>query len=166
MLDIVGHIAQAGDGEHRRADHVLIVDQAAVLRLVGVALGAEADHRGILLIRHHCCHPVGGHGILVQHEGDDRARLDIRRVDLLHIDQRAGVIGGLHGAGQHGEHLHAQQPRSGQQQCQNHHQRHQYGADDVPDFFQRSVHKYSVFLSFSVSGRYFACVHDACQTYV
>ena len=45
MLDVIGHVAQLGDGEHRGADDVFIMDEAAILGVVGVALGAEAQSR-------------------------------------------------------------------------------------------------------------------------
>ena len=87
MLDVVRHIAQIGDGEDRRADDILIMYKAAVLGVVGVALGAEADDGGVLLVRDDTHHAVGGDGVLVQHKGDGLPLLDGVGVDLLDIDQ-------------------------------------------------------------------------------
>ena len=108
--------------------------QAAVLAVVRIALGAEADDRRILLVRDDLHHAVSGDGVLIEHKGDDLARLNGERIDFFHIDQRACVIGRLHGAGEHGEHLQTHQPRADQQQRQDHHQHNQRGADRVPDF--------------------------------
>lgn len=71
VLDVIGCVAQLGNGKHRGADDVFIMDEAAVLGVVGVALGAEAQSGGIVLVGDHLHHPVGGYGVLIQHEGDD-----------------------------------------------------------------------------------------------
>ena len=105
MLDIVRHIAQIWDGEHRPADHIFIVHQSAVLGIVGIALGAEADHRRILLVRDNAHHTVGRHSGLIHHEGDGLPLLDGIGVHLFDIDQGAGMVGRLHRAGQHHKYL-------------------------------------------------------------
>ena len=110
--------------------------QPTVLSFVGIALGAEANHGGILLIRDDAHNAVGDHGVLVQHKGDGLPDLDGVGVYLFYIDQRTGVIGRFHGSGQHGEYLQAHDPCAHQQQRQNHHQRNQNTTDHIPDFFK------------------------------
>ena len=46
VLDVIGCVAQLGNGKHRGADDVFIMDEAAVLGVVGVALGTEAQSGG------------------------------------------------------------------------------------------------------------------------
>ena len=150
MLDVVCDIAEEGDREHRRADDVFIMDKAAVLALVRVALGAEADDGGVLLIRHDADNAVRGDGVFIEHEGDDLPGLNGVRVRLFHIDQRTGVICRLHGAGEDREHLQAEDARSHKQQRQQHNERDQNGADDVPRFFYRAFHAAVRSLSSSV----------------
>ena len=151
MLDVIGHVAQTGNGEYRRAHYILIVDETAVLGIVGVALGAEADDGGVLLVGDDAHHTVGGDGVLVQHEGDGLAHFNGVGVHLLHVDQGTNVIGRLHGAGQHGEYLQPDQPGAHQQNGQDHHQRHRNAADRVPDSFNGSIHN-SSFLTFFLDG--------------
>ena len=78
---------------------VFIMYEGAILGFVGVALGAEADHGGIFLVRDDAHDAVRGHSILVQHERDGLSICYGVGVNLFHINQRTGVIGRLHGAG-------------------------------------------------------------------
>ena len=80
------------DGEHRRADHVPVMDKPAVLGVVGVALGAEADDGGVLLIGNDAHNAVRRHGVFVQHKGDGLTLCYAEGVNLFDIDQRACVI--------------------------------------------------------------------------
>ena len=107
------------------------MDEAAVLGVVGVALGAEAQSGGIVLVGDHLHHPVGGHGVLIQHEGDDLPRPDGGGVHLFYVDEGAYVVSGLHGAGQNGEGADAGQSDADQRHSQKYYQRHQNGADDL-----------------------------------
>ena len=138
MLDVACDIAEIRDREHRGADDVFIMDKAAVLGLVRIALRAEADDGGILLIRHNADNAVRGDGVFIEHERDDLSRLNGVRIHFFHIDQRTGVICRLHGAGEDREHLQAEDARSHKQQRQQHNERDQNGADDVPRFFDRA----------------------------
>ena len=115
MLDIIRNIAEIRDGEDRRADYVFIMYERTILGFVRVALGAEAYHGGIFLVRDNAHDAVRGDGALVQHERDRLSNLDGIGVDLFDIDQRAGVIRRLHGAGQDGKHLQSHDPRTDQQ---------------------------------------------------
>lgn len=84
----------------------------------------------------------------IQHERDGLSFFYGVGVYLLYIDQRTGVIGRLHRAGQHGEYLQSNDSRANQQERQKHHQRDQDAADHIPDFLERVIHKAS-FLSSS-----------------
>lgn len=97
--------------------------ERTILGFVGVALGAEADHGGVFLVRDDAHDAVRGHRVLVQHERDGLFFFYGVGVYLLYIDQRAGVIGRLHRAGQHGEYLQSHDPRANQQERQENHQR-------------------------------------------
>ena len=140
MLDVIRDIAQIWNGKDRRTDHIFIMHQPSVLGVVSVALCAEADHGGVLLVRDNADHAVGSNGVLIQHEGDGLAFLYRIRFYLFYIDQRTGVIRRLHRTGQYGEHLQSHDSRAHQQKRQKHHQRYQNGADHVPDFLERLVH--------------------------
>ena len=131
MLDVIGCVAQLGNGKHRGADDVFIMDEAAVLGVVGVALGTEAQSGGIVLVGDHLHHPVGGHGVLIQHEGDDLPRLDGGGVHLFYVDEGAHMVSGFHGPGQDGEGADAGQSDADQRHGQKYCQRHQNGADDL-----------------------------------
>ena len=86
VLDINRNIAEIRDGEDRRADYVFIMYERTILGFVGVALGAEADHGGVFLVRDDPRNPVGGNRVFIQHKSYDGAGVNIRGVDLLHID--------------------------------------------------------------------------------
>ena len=107
------------------------MDEAAVLGVVGVTLGAEAQSGGIVLVGDHLHHPVGGHGVLIQHEGDDLPRPDGGGVYFFYVDEGAHMVSGFHGAGQNGEGADAGQPDADQRHGQKDYQRHQNGADDL-----------------------------------
>ena len=138
MLDVVCDEAEVRDGEHRRADDVLIMHKTAVFGFVRVALRAEADDGGVLLVRHDADDAVRGDGVFIEHEGDDLSVPNGVRVHLFHIDQRAGVVRRLHGAGEHGVHLQTEEPCADEKQRQQHHERHQNAADDIPRFSDRA----------------------------
>lgn len=131
VLDVIGCVAQLGNGKHRGADDVFIMDEAAVLGVVGVALGAEAQSGGIVLVGDHLHHPVGGHGVLIQHEGDDLPRPDGGGIHLFYVDEGAHMVSGFHGSRQNGEGADAGQSDADQRHGQKHCQRHQNGADDL-----------------------------------
>ena len=116
------------------------MDKGTVLGVIRVALGTETNNGWVFLVLDDAHDPVGGDGVLVQHEGDGLPLGDGVGVDLFHINQRARVIRRLHGAGQHGEHLQSNDPRAHQQERQDYHQRHQNGTDGVPDFLERAAH--------------------------
>ena len=92
---------------------------------------------------------MGGNGVFVQHKGDGLPLLYGVGVYLFYIDQRSGVIGGLHRARQHREHLQPDDARANKKQRQNHHQRNQDIADGIPDFSERMIHKTFYFSSSS-----------------
>ena len=148
VLDIIRNIAEIRDGEDRRADYIFIMYERTVFGLVGIALCAETDHGGVFLVRDDAHDAVRGHRVLVQHERDGLSFFYGVGVYLLYIDQRTGVIGRLHRAGQHGEYLQSNDSRANQQERQKHHQRDQDAADHIPDFLERVIHKAS-FLSSS-----------------
>ena len=131
VLDVIGCVAQLGNGKHRGADDVFIMDEAAVLGVVGVALGTEAQSGGIVLVGDHLHHPVGGHGVLIQHEGDDLPRPDGGGVHLFYVDEGAHMVSGFHGSRQNGEGADAGQSDADQRHGQKYCQRHQNGADDL-----------------------------------
>ena len=149
VLDVICNIAEIRDGEDRRADHIFIMYEGTILGLVGVALGAEADHGGVFLVRDNTHNAVRGHGILVQHERDGLSFFYGVWVYLFYIDQRTGVIGRLHGTGQHSEHLQPDDPCTNKEQRQDHHQCNQDTADHIPDFLERVIHKASYLSSSS-----------------
>ena len=149
VLDIIGNIAKIRNREDGRANYIFIMYKRTVLRFVGIALCAEADHRGVFFVRHNAHDPVGGNGVFVQHEGDGLPLFYGVGVCFLYIDQRSGVIGGLHRAGQHREHLQPDDARANKKQRQNHHQCNQDIADGIPDFSERVIHKAFYFSSSS-----------------
>lgn len=99
VLHEVGEIPQIGDGKHRLANDVFIMHGRTVRGVVGVPLGAEAEDGAVLLVGQDLNDPVGGHGILIEHEGDGIPHPEVLRVHALDIEQGAGVISRLHGAG-------------------------------------------------------------------
>ena len=140
MLDVICRIAQIWDGENRRTNDVFIMNKPSVFCFVCVALGAEADHGGVFLVGDNAHNAVRGHGVFIQHKRDGLPLLNGGRVYLFYIDQRACMIGWLHGAGQHGEHLQSGDSCAHQQKRQNHHQRNQNAADHIPYPFERFAH--------------------------
>ena len=108
--------------------------ERTILGFVRVALGAEADHGGIFLVRDNAHDAVRGDGALVQHERDRLSNLDGIGVDLFDIDQRAGVIRRLHAAGQDAHRPQTDQPHTHQKQRQNDHQHHRSGGDGIAHF--------------------------------
>ena len=140
MLDIIGKITKFWNRKNGGAHNVFIVDQAAILIGIGVPLGAVADDGRVLLIGDNAHDPVGSDGILIQHEGDDRALTELGGIHLFHIDQGAGMIGWLHGAGKNRKHLQAHQPGPHQQQRQQHRQRNKGACENIPDFPDRGLH--------------------------
>ena len=68
LLNKVGKVAQLGNRKHRGAQHIFIMDKRAVLRCIGVTLGAEADNGRVLLIRYDLHNTVGDNRFLIQHK--------------------------------------------------------------------------------------------------
>ena len=141
MLDVVGDVAQIRDREHRRADDVFIVDKGAVFRVVRVAFCAEAEGGRIVFIGDDTDDAVRRHGIFVEHERDDLAGFDFDGIDLFDVNQRAGVIGRFHRAGQHGEHPEAYDAGADQQDGKHDRQRDANGAERVENFTDGTVHR-------------------------
>ena len=118
------------------------MDKGAVLRCIGIALGAEADNGRVLLIRYDLHNTVGDNRFLIQHKGDYITGAQLGGIDLFIIEQRADMIGRLHRAGKHGIHLQAKQPDTRQRYRQKHHRNHQHRGDHIPDLFYRCFHWY------------------------
>ena len=75
----------------------------------------------------------GQQQILVDHEGQRGADSHIRRIDILHIDQRTDVIGRFHRAGEHCIRGQANEPHADKQHRQQDHSRHQQRAKQVAE---------------------------------
>ena len=150
ILNVVSEISQIGNCEHRRADHILIMNQLAVLSIVGVALGAVAQRVWLFLIRNDFCNAVSCHGILIQHESDDIARFQFFVVHIFNIDEGTDMIGRLHRTGKHREYLKPNQPNAYQRNGEYHSKNHDDVRDDIPNFFNCFSHTLFLFCGRSV----------------
>ena len=140
MLDVIGDVPEIRYGKDRYADDIFIMHGRTVRGVVGVPLGAEAEDGAVLLVGQDLNDPVGGHGILIEHEGDGIPHLKVLGVHALDIEQGAGVISRLHRAGKDDICIQPHQPDAHQGHGQQHHQHHQHRADYIPNFFQRMTH--------------------------
>lgn len=141
VLDVIGKVAQLRDGEDWGADDIFVVDQPAICGIVGIALGAVAQRFRVLLVGHDLHDSVGCYRILIQHEGDDIAGLQLLVINLLHIDERADMVRRFHRPGQDGENLNPDQPNSHQSNRQKDYQTHQDVGDDIPYRFHCMFHR-------------------------
>lgn len=79
----VGEIAEVMNAEDRLADDILAMNRCSVRGIIGVALGAEAQNAAVLSVGQNLNDPMGGHRILIQHEGDGVADLQFLGSTLL-----------------------------------------------------------------------------------
>lgn len=130
MLDVIGHVAQLGDGKHRGADDVFIVDEAAVLGVVGVALGAEAQSGG----SSSSGTTSTTRWVATVFSSSMKVMTCPGRMvvgSTFYVDEGAYMVGGFHGAGQDGEGADAGQSDADQRHGQKDYQRHQNGAKEL-----------------------------------
>ena len=114
--------------------------ERAVLRFVRIALGAETNYGGILLIRDNADDAVRRDRLFIEHERDGLTGLNGKRVNLFDIDQRAGMVCRLHRAGEDGKDLQTENARARQQERQQDNDGNQDSAYEIPDFLKCFAH--------------------------